>query len=89
MYDITDNSIRNRVIKYLHGTGFLRVQKSVFLGNFSENSIKELEKNLSEIINIVKDSIYIFPLCEREYHDCVFMDKRKRHNILDKNVAFL
>ena len=89
MYDIKDNKIRNKLIKFLRNLGFLRIQKSVFLGDISNNIFNILEYNISKIINIHFDSIYIFSISENEYKKCIFMDKRKIQFILEANALIL
>lgn len=89
MYDIKDNKIRNKLIKFLRNLGFLRIQKSVFLGDISKNIFDILEDNISKIINIHFDSIYIFSISENEYKKCIFMDKRKIQLILEANALIL
>lgn len=89
MYDITENKIRNRFIKFLRNLGCLRVQKSVFLGDISETTFETIEHEISNIIDLSSDSIYIFPICQREYRDSIFMDKRKIQNILERNAIIL
>lgn len=89
MYDIKDNKIRNKLIKFLRNLGFLRIQKSVFLGDISNNIFNILEYNISKIINIHFDSIYIFSISENEYKKCIFMDKRKIQLILEANALIL
>lgn len=89
MYDISENNIRNKFIKFLRNLGCIRVQKSVFLGDLSETIFKTIEFEILNIININDDSIYIFPICQREYRDCIFMDKRQIQNILEMNAIIL
>ncbi|MBC2849906.1 CRISPR-associated endonuclease Cas2 [Cetobacterium sp. 8H] len=89
MYDISENNIRNKFIKFLRNLGCLRIQKSVFLGDLSETTFKTIEFEISNIINTNNDSIYIFPICQREYKDCVFMDKRQFQNVLQMSAIIL
>ncbi|MDX8337289.1 CRISPR-associated endonuclease Cas2 [Candidatus Cetobacterium colombiensis] len=89
MYDITENKIRNRFIKFLRNLGCLRVQKSVFLGEVSEIVLETIEYEISNIIDLASDSIYIFPISKREYRDSIFMDKRQIQNILEMSAIIL
>ena len=67
MYDITDNKIRNKVIRYCKNAGLYRVQKSIFLGDIDKNRIDELHLQCDEIIDMESDSLYIFPMCEDDF----------------------
>ncbi|MGL5202981.1 MAG: CRISPR-associated endonuclease Cas2 [Cetobacterium sp.] len=89
MYDITDNNVRNRFIKLLRNLGCLRVQKSVFLGDISEPVLETIESKVLNIINTTSDSVYIFPICQREYRNSIFIDKRQVQNILDMSAIIL
>lgn len=89
IYDITENKIRDRVIKILRNFGFLRVQKSVFLGDVSFENINFIEKNINAVINFSFDSIYIFPVSKKEYEKCDFLSKEKSYKILDKKALIL
>ena len=89
MYDITENKVRNRFIKFLRNLGCLRVQKSVFLGTISEYTLETIESEVSNIVNLTSDSIYIFPICQKEYRGSIFMDKKQVQNILDMSAIIL
>lgn len=89
VYDVTENKIRDRVIKILRNFGFLRVQKSVFLGDIPFESIDFIELKMNEIINFFNDSVYIFPVSKKEYEKCNFLSKEKLYKILDKKAILL
>ena len=63
VYDITENKIRNRVVKLCKGYGLYRVQKSVFIGDLNKNQLDSLVLESEEIIDTSIDSTYIFPMC--------------------------
>lgn len=67
IYDISKNKSRNRVIKNCENAGLVRVQKSVFLGNIEKNTMDELLLQCSEELELEKDSLYIFPMCEEDF----------------------
>jgi CRISPR-associated protein Cas2 len=73
IYDITSNKIRNKIIKYCKNTGLYRVQKSVFLGNINANEIDELKVQSEEIINPETDSVYIFPMCDKDFKKAILL----------------
>jgi CRISPR-associated protein Cas2 len=65
MYDISDNRIRNLVIKTLKRNGLYRVQKSVFMGATHPSKIEEMEQMFREWIdkeNEESDRYIILPL---------------------------
>jgi CRISPR-associated protein Cas2 len=49
LYDITSNKVRRLVAKYLEEKGCRRVQKSVFLGQLSKDTIRGMANDLSEV----------------------------------------
>ena len=66
IYDITENKIRNRIVKLCKDYGLYRVQKSVFIGDLNKNLIDSIILESKEIIDESTDSTYIFPMC----NDC-------------------
>lgn len=65
IYDISDNKIRNKLIKKLQHFGLHRIQKSGFLGNLNHDKREQLEENLNDYLSGTKDSIYVVPICDR------------------------
>ena len=61
-YDITDNSIRNQVYKYLSGWG-RRVQKSVFECNLKSVELKEVISHIHGLIDETNDRCHIYRIC--------------------------
>ena len=82
MYDITDNSKRERVIKICKGYGLYRVQKSVFLGTLNRNELDSVALECDEVIDTDTDSVYIFPMCD----DC-FKKIKLLGNAFDKELV--
>lgn len=66
LYDIVSNKIRNQVSKSCKNIGLYRVQKSVFLGDIEENDLDELKLKIEDMVNLDKDSVYIFPMSKAE-----------------------
>jgi len=50
--------------------GIYRVQKSVFLGDLNNAELKEIHQKIIDLINPKKDSVYIFPMCEKDFKSC-------------------
>jgi len=69
VYDITDDKIRRKIIKIAEKKGLYRVQKSVFLGNIEKNALDEIVIESETILNIKEGSLYIFPMCERDFKE--------------------
>jgi CRISPR-associated protein Cas2 len=61
-FDIVNDRIRSRVVKILSEYSY-RVQKSVFEGLVSKESLEELTKKLEKIIDKKVDSVRMYPLC--------------------------
>ncbi len=70
IYDIVKNKTRTRISKMCEEAGIYRVQKSVFLGDLNNAQIKELHQKILDIMNPKKDSVYIFPMCEKDFKSC-------------------
>jgi CRISPR-associated protein Cas2 len=67
VYDITNDKIRNNVAKICKNYGLYRVQKSAFLGDLNKNQIDEISLKIKDIVDVKKDSVYIFPMCEEDF----------------------
>lgn len=61
VYDISENKVRNRAVKFCKNKGLYRVQKSVFLGTLNKNEKDELKIQMEDLIDDSTDSVYIFP----------------------------
>jgi len=66
VYDITDDSLRNKIAEILKDFGLFRIQKSAFIGVLSSEERKDLEKILSRKNLDKNDRIDVFPICERD-----------------------
>jgi len=66
IYDISSDKIRNQVVKNCKNIGLYRVQKSVFLGDVEENDLDELKLRIEDMVDLEKDSVYIFPMSKSE-----------------------
>lgn len=65
IYDISDNTERNHLIKKLQHYGLHRIQKSAFLGELDSIKRTELEKAVEDHLSGPKDSIYLVPICDK------------------------
>ncbi len=66
IYDIGENKVRGKIAKHCKNIGLYRVQKSVFLGEVEENLIDELKLKIEDMIDLEKDSVYVFPMSKVE-----------------------
>ena len=67
IYDISDNKVRNNIVRIAREYGLYRVQKSVFFGNINNNKMDEIILESKKVINFQADSVYIFPMCEKDF----------------------
>jgi len=65
IYDISSDSMRERLAKRLFDYGLQRVQLSAFCGELNSHDRVVLLKELPNFINCDRDRIYVVPLCER------------------------
>ncbi|HQK53873.1 MAG TPA: CRISPR-associated endonuclease Cas2 [Sedimentibacter sp.] len=70
IYDIENDRIRTRVAKVCKNAGLYRVQKSVFLGTLEDNGFDELKLRIEGLVDLEKDSVYIFPMNKSEFKVC-------------------
>ncbi len=62
-YDISDDKRRAKILKILKSYG-VRVQFSVFEGDSTGRTIRELKSKIREIIDLKIDSVRLYPLCD-------------------------
>lgn len=67
IYDIKDNNVRRHIAKMCKAFGLFRVQKSVFCGTIDQNRLDEFIIKSTDMINKKTDSIYFFPMCEKDF----------------------
>ncbi len=75
LYDIEDDKVRNKVAKLCKQAGLYRVQFSVFLGTIDMNQKDTLELQIESLIDIEKDSVYIFPMSKSELQATALLGK--------------
>lgn len=66
VYDISDDNLRNRLAELLKDLGFVRIQRSAFIGEISEQERRDLEARILRLNRVDDDVIDIFPICERD-----------------------
>lgn len=79
IYDIASSKAgqkrRKKIIKEIEEFGLYRVQKSVFLGNIEKNRLDELVLFSQELIDVEKDSVYLFPMCKEDFEAVTVIGK--------------
>ncbi|SEJ66378.1 CRISPR-associated protein, Cas2 family [Cyclobacterium xiamenense] len=73
MYDIKKDRSRTKIAKMCQQAGLYRVQYSVFLGTLDKNQFDSLHLQLEEMIDVEKDSLYIFPMSKDELQQTVLL----------------
>lgn len=69
-YDISNNKIRRIVSELLIDSGFIRVQRSVFIGEILGSKIENILKSINSQIEIDTDSLLCMPINKEEYLRC-------------------
>lgn len=64
VYDISDNKTRGELADYLKTKGFVRVQKSFFIGRPRTNTLLDIERTLHKFIRSDNDVIHVIPVPE-------------------------
>lgn len=67
MYDIVDNKSRRHVTEMLMDKGFIRVQKSVFIGEFKRKDISLFINKLTKKLDKKKDSLLCMQVNKEDY----------------------
>lgn len=67
VYDISDNSVRERYSNYLKSIGLSRIQRSAFIGRVSSQTLKDLERATKRIVNQETDIVHILTLTTYNY----------------------
>jgi CRISPR-associated protein Cas2 len=62
-YDIVDDKIRNKVMKFLKDYG-TRVQYSVFECDINEEQFNKMKKGVEELIDKKRDRVRYYPICK-------------------------
>ena len=88
-YDISKSKYRKELSDYLLSERFIRIQKSVFLGNISSNEVDRIMKNCNEFVEDKKDSIFICPICIEDLEKSFFIGITFDMEDLDKFKNFI
>lgn len=89
MYDIPKNKTRSKIAKACKECGIYRVQYSVFLGNLDKAQRRELRTTIEDLIDKKADSVYIFPMSEDDFNQCVLLGQAFDRDLITDEVKAL
>ena len=72
-YDISNHKLRKDLSDYLISNNFIRIQKSVFLGNIDTENLFNKITFLNHFLDDKIDSILICPLCNDDFEKSYFL----------------
>lgn len=64
VYDISDNQVRAELANYLKTKGFVRVQRSFFIGRPTPAILRDVERVLPKYVASENDVIHLIPVPE-------------------------
>ncbi len=65
IYDITDDTLRQKVADLLHSYGLSRIQKSAFFGYLINARVKDLTTRLKKLIRNQRANVQVYILCSQ------------------------
>ena len=80
-YDIGNNRVRKLVSDYLINNGFIRIQKSVFLGEVKVETYKKVVIYIETIIDKDRDNICSIPISKNDYLNIITMGNLENYKI--------
>lgn len=93
MYDIEDNRVRTMLAKFLIRSGFIRIQKSVYVARLTRKKLRVLAGDLAEVNECYenKDSIIVMPLMNDSLHESRLIGKKVDLQMIisQPNVVFI
>jgi CRISPR-associated protein Cas2 len=75
IYDVSDDDIRNNVIRILKNLGFTRIQESVFCGSLSIQQKKDLIEDVKKILIKETDSFLLVLSCKQCFGKVISIGK--------------
>jgi CRISPR-associated protein Cas2 len=64
-YDVSEDSVRNRLSNRLKDFGLQRIERSVFIGELSPEETAEIQAEIRKIAG--DDVVHFFPVCKECY----------------------
>ena len=88
-YDISNNKIRKRVSDLLKDKGFLRVQRSVFIGEIFGNKIQAILEEINIQLKTDTDSLLCMPINKEEYLRSYKYGCIPNYNLYKEDVLYI
>jgi len=87
IYDISKNKTRRLIVKLAEESGLYRVQKSVFFGDVEKNRLDEIVMQSEELIDERTDSVYIFPMCKKDFNSSIFQGQAFDTDLVTDDIS--
>lgn len=88
-YDIRNNRIRKLVSDYLINKGFIRIQKSVFLGEVKVEIYENIIVYIENIIDKESDNICSIPINKNDYFNIITMGNLGNYKIYEEDILYI
>lgn len=88
-YDIGNDKRRKTVSDFLIEKGFVRIQKSVFLGKNFYYEIKNVLEYIQNILNENEDSLFCLPFDKTNYENIINFGEIVNYDIYSKNIIYI
>ncbi len=75
VYDIGDNDARRKYSDYLKTKGLVRLQRSMFMGRISSQTLKDVIRVSRKYIDENKDIIHIIPITLYAYNHIIALGR--------------
>jgi len=86
VYDISDDSTRNKLADELFRLGLTRIQRSAFAGDLDPQRAKDLVRVLSRYISSDRDVIHVFRLGIRDWENRVVIGREWGAGSVSKTI---
>lgn len=88
-YDVSNDKIRRLVSDYLKNIGFVRIQKSVFLGEVKLEIYEKMTSYIDTLINKKSDSICCIPISKNDYYNILSMGNLGNYKIYEEEILYI
>ena len=88
-YDVSNDKIRRLVSDYLKNVGFVRIQKSVFLGEVKLEIYEKMTKYIDTLINKKSDSICCIPISKNDYYNILSIGNLGNYKIYEEEILYI
>ena len=88
-YDMSNNKNRKKISDYLLEKGFLRIQKSVFLGEIVKTKIEDILENICLFLDKEEESLVCILIDKDNYEKIYNYGKNENYNIYKEDILYL